>query len=92
MIVKDVQLTLLKVQHKEGTGKKSGKEYSFYTATVVDDDANVFGFNLDDKLTTAKDAVETLLALKNVPIKADVRFLPKGFDIGASIIDFTPVE
>jgi len=93
MIVKDVKLTLLKIRHKEGTGKTSGKPYSFYTADVVDDDANVFGFNLDDKLAP-KDAIETseLLAVKNAPIIATVRFTPKGFDVSGTILDFDPAK
>jgi len=93
MIVKDVKLTLLKFRKKEGVGKKSGKDYLFYTADVVDEDASVFGFNLDNDLApkNPKDE-EALLAMKNVPITASVRFTPKGFDVSGALIEFSPVE
>jgi len=89
MLVKNVALTLLKVQHKEGVGKKSGKEYSFYTATVVDEDANVFGFNLADEVVKAAPA-GSLESTKNVSVFADVKFVPKGFDVSGQIEVLTP--
>jgi len=91
MLVKNIALTLLKVQHKEGTGKASGKPYSFYTATVVDEDANVFGFNLADEVVKAA-SPDVLLALKNAAVIADVKFSPKGFDVSGQIEVLTPVK
>jgi len=85
MILKNVPLTLLKVQLKEGVGKASGKAYKFYTAQVVDEDANVFGLNVADSLANDKDALEELLEMKNSRIDATIEFKPKGFDIGGSL-------
>jgi hypothetical protein len=67
-------------------GKKSGKEYLFYNASVIDEDANVFGVILDEKVTSDADKLSELLTSKNVLVKADIRFVPKKFDIGASIV------
>jgi len=47
MLIKNAQLTLLKVSKKEGVGKKSGNAYLFYVATVVDDDSNVMNMPVD---------------------------------------------
>jgi len=90
MKLENVKLTLLKVSKKEGVGKKSGKDYRFYTATVVDEEANVFGFNLHDSLVPASDSSEErkLLDLRNRSIVADVEFRPKGFDISGTLTDF----
>jgi len=70
-------------------GKKSGKEYSFYTATVVDDDANVFGLNLSD--TLVKESLENdedLSKIRNEERTVDIEFRPKGFDISGSLISW----
>jgi len=85
MILKNVPLTLLKVQLKEGTGKTSGKAYKFYTASVVDEDANVFGFNLSDKIADSE--VQKLLEVKNEKINATVEFRPKGFDVSGTLVE-----
>jgi len=87
MIQKNVPLTLLKVQLKEGTGKTSQKPYRFYTASVVDEDANVFGFNLSDSLVDSPAKVEELLGMKNVRVECTVEFRPKGFDVGGTILE-----
>jgi len=88
MIVKNVSLTLLKAEKKEGKGKKSGKDYLFYTATVVDEDANVFTFNLSDSITENASDVVKLLEVRNQSVTADIEFKPKGFDIGGRIVEF----
>ena len=35
MIVKDIELTLLKIDKRQGVGKKSDKDYLFYNASVI---------------------------------------------------------
>jgi len=87
MKVANLPLTLLKVENKTGTGKTSGKAYDFHTATVVDEDANVFTFNLADEVV-ASNGKETLASLRNVRVVASVNFKPKGFDIGGTITGF----
>lgn len=86
MIIRDVELTLLKIDKREGVGKKSGKGYLFYDASVVDDEANVFGFILDEKIVNDTDKLENLLSMRNVSITADIRFSPKKFDISGTIL------
>jgi hypothetical protein len=86
MIVKNVDLTLLKLVKKEGVGKKSGKDYLFYNASIVDADANVFGFILDEKIVSDSKKLADLLSAKNVSARADIRFSPKGFDVGGTIL------
>jgi len=86
MIAQDQKLTVLKVFHKEGIGKASGKPYDFYTASCVDEDANVFTFNLSDKLVESlgKDVVE---AYHNEYFEnAQIEFRQKGYDCSGTII------
>ncbi len=85
MIIKNIELTLLKIEKREGVAKGSGKNYMFYNASVVDTEANVFGFILDEKITKDADKLSDLLSAKNVPVQADIRFVPKRFDIAGSI-------
>jgi len=89
MLIKNLELTLLKVNLREGKGKKSGKDYSFLNASVVDSDANVFGFILSEEVVKDEKVRAQLLSVKNVSIKADVEFKPKGFDVGGSIVALT---
>jgi len=84
MILKNVPLTLLKVQLKEGIGKTSNKPYKFYTANVVDEEANVFQLNLGDAVTQKE--IDELLELKNAKVLATVEFKPKGFDVGGTLV------
>jgi len=70
---------------KEGTGKISGKPYLFYAASVVDEDGNVFAFNLSDSLVATPENIEALMAIRQESVLADVNFRPKGFDVGATI-------
>lgn len=84
MLVEKIPLTLLKVVHKTGTSKKSGNAYSFHTANVVDDEANVFQLNLEDSLSTQSGLTE----LRNVKIVADINFTPKDYDISGTIVNF----
>jgi len=82
-----IPVTVLKVQHKEGTGKASGKPYSFYTASVVDEDANVFGLNLSDELVKESRAdEEDLEKIRNQEMVIEVEFRPKGFDCSGTIV------
>jgi len=88
MIVKDVELTLLKINLKEGVGKVSKKDYKFYVASVVDTDGNVFNLNISEKLTSDEKQLEIILPLKQARITAQIEFKPKGFDIAGSLVDF----
>jgi len=91
MIVKNLPLTLLKVVNKSGTGKTSGKPYDFHVATVIDEDANVFNFNVADELAQ-REGRDVLASLRNVEITAEVRFTPKGFDVQGSLQDLAISE
>ncbi len=86
MIIKNIELTLLKIDRREGVGKKSGKDYLFYNASVIDSEANVFGFILDEKIVKDPERLSELLSAKNVPVRADIRFSPKKFDVAGSIL------
>lgn len=89
MIVKNCELTLLKTVLKEGVGKKSQQPYKFYVASVVDEDANVFNMNLADEIVDSSD-FEVISVAKNVSVRADIKFSPKGFDIGGTIVAVKP--
>jgi len=90
MKVRNIPLTLLKIENKSGTGKVSGKPYNFFTASVVDDDANVFQLNLADDV--AGMLGEAGLKARNQAVTADIEFKPKGFDIGGTLIAFSPAK
>lgn len=87
MVLKSIAMTLLKVEHKSGTGKASGKPYDFYTATLVDDDSNVFALNVSDDITSM---VKDMSALRNVEVVVDVDFKPKGFGISGTLTSIVP--
>jgi len=81
MLVQNVKLTLLKVVHKEGNAKSTGKPYAFDTLSTVDGDSNVFAFNLGDAVDVSR-----IRDAKNVPISVDIEFYPKGFDISGRVV------
>lgn len=85
MKIANLPLTLVKVANKAGTGKTSGKAYDFNVATVIDDDANVMTLNIADDVVSAM-GKDTLLALRNAPIVADIEIKPKGFDLGGTLV------
>jgi len=87
MLIKEIPLTILKITKREGVGKKSGKDYLFYNASVVDEDGNVFGLICSEPLVQQKGA-DTLASLRNWEVLADVNFIPKGFDIGGTLQAF----
>jgi len=91
MKIQNLPLTLLKVENKSGVGKTSGKAYDFFVATLIDEDSDVFKFNISDDLASSK-GKDSLLDLRNVPISAQVNFKPKGFDVAGTLVDFDEVD
>jgi len=89
MLIPNIEATVLKVVKKEGTGRKSGKNYKFFTATVVDADANVFSLNLADSLVQSEENVKALLEIRNEECELEVKFSPKGFDVSGTIMRIT---
>jgi len=79
-------VTIVKVTHKEGTGK-NGRPYSFYVASIIDEDFNVFNLNLSDELvkTAAVDG-EIITEITRQDREVDVEFRPKGFDCAGTIV------
>jgi len=89
MKISNIPLTLLKVAKKEGTAKATGKPYAFHVASVVDEDAEVFALNVSDELAKEARFLEIFSKEeKNLPGIATIKFSPKGFDIGASLLAF----
>lgn len=86
MKVHDISLTLLKVVLKSGVGKKTGKPYSFYQAEMADEDLNKFNFILGRDVEVEGQIPEEIIEAKKVPCHVDIEFLPKGFDIGGTIV------
>jgi len=86
MIAREQQLTILKVSLKEGVGKKSGSPYSFYTASVVDEDANVFGFSVSKQMV--EEHGKALEDIRNESVEADIEFKPKGFDVSGTLLSW----
>jgi len=84
MKVSKVPLTVLKVVLKSGVGKTSNKPYSFYAASIVDDDANVFQATLEEKFGNS--LAGKFEKIRNETVKADLEIKPKGFDAGITII------
>lgn len=84
MKIKNVSLTVLKFSHRHGLGKSSGKSYDFYQASVVDDEANVFGFTLSPEALKQAQG-ENLLDQRNFSVVADISLSPKGFDVSGQI-------
>jgi len=80
-------LTILKFVQKKGVGKASGKPYDFLTASVIDDDGNVFGFNVAPAVIE-EHGQDELLKMRNVSVEATVEFKPKGFDCAGTILDW----
>jgi len=75
------------VIHKSGNAKRTGNPYSFYTASVVDDDGNVFGLNVADELVKEAEEEEmNLESIRNEERTIDVEFKPKGFDCAGTVV------
>ena len=86
MIIKNIEFTLLKIDKREGVGRASGKDYLFYNATLIDDESNVFGFIVNEKIIKETEKLADLLSAKNQPVKCDIRLFPKGFAISGSVV------
>jgi len=81
-----MEVTVVKVQHKEGTSVK-GKPYAFYTVSVIDEDANVFGFNISQELEKKLNGEDPQwYEVRNETRTIDVEFRPKGFDCSGTIV------
>lgn len=80
-------MTVLKVDLKEGVSQKSNRPYSFYVASIVDEDANVFRCNVSDALVE-KVGKEKILKVKNTLATVDGEITPKGFDAGIELTDW----
>jgi len=91
MKLEKVPLTILKVVHKEGNGKQSGKAYSFYVASVVDDDANSFNLTIADDLMKGPEGAG-LPTMKMVAVNASIEIKPKGFDLSGTLIGLTVLK
>lgn len=79
--------TILKVTNKTGLSKKDGKAYNFCSASFVDDDSNVFSFNVDSDFAE-KVGVAALLKLKNKEVTATLNLYPKGYNIACQLVDY----
>jgi len=73
-------MTLLKVENKKGTGKSSGKPYDFYTATLIDEDANLLNLNLSREIDA-----KSFESDRNVEVLVDIEIKPKGFGLGGTV-------
>jgi hypothetical protein len=88
MLVQKVPVTILKIDNKSGKAKRTGNAYSFFVATVIDEDSNVFKLNLADSLSDTAEKVKALSEVKNEEVEATIKFSPKQFDIAGTILDF----
>lgn len=81
MIVKNVNLAMLRVQSREGVAKGSGKEYKFNAGNFVDDEGQVFNFIIDEKVDLTKYKDQT-----NLTVQADIRFTARGYNISGVVV------
>lgn len=79
--------TLLKVVNKSGTSKKDGKAYNFCSASFVDEDSNVFNFNVEQDFVEEV-GIATLLKIKNKEIVATLNLYPKGYNIACQLVSY----
>jgi len=87
MKLEKVPLTILKIVHKAGNGKSSGKAYSFHVASVVDSDANAFNLTIaDDVMKADPKFAETQMSQGT----AVIEIKPKGFDLSGTLLAFAP--
>lgn len=80
-------VTILKVEHKEGVARESKKPYSFYVASCLDDNGNVFPLNIADDFV--KDKGTDLLGVKKEDVAAEIELRPVGrFGLGATLLSY----
>jgi len=86
MKLQNVPIVILSVQQKSGTGKVSGKPYSFYTVQFADQDLNKFE-SIVPRANLVDDVVpEWLLNASKLSCFADVSILPaNNFGVKLSI-------
>lgn len=70
MMLEQVKLTLLEIDHLEGTAQKSGKPYSFYKLILGDDEFNRLPANIGRSLLI--DGIVPDWMFKAAESKADV--------------------
>lgn len=86
MIIKNKEVTILKIAKKEGVGKKSGKEYKFYVCVFVDDEGIVQNATVANDLVTSS-GEDTLTSVIVQKADIDFKISSSGFSTRLEIVE-----
>jgi len=75
MKLKDLDLTLLKVEKREGISKQ-GKPYLFYTRRFIDQEGELLNLKFTNEVVSDPSLVLKLMAVKNVETTIDLNLYP----------------
>jgi len=84
MRVTDLKLVLLKADKRQGTSK-DGKEYLFYVATFLDENAKVITLKLGTDIVNNSTDLNAVLSRKTGPVTIDMNLYPSGFKLAGVV-------
>jgi len=85
MKVERIHVTLFKVELKQGVGKTSKQPYSFFEATILDEDANKMRMILAHSVEVDGQIPEDVVNADRVEAFVDIEFEPRGFGLSGTI-------
>jgi len=86
MLIKNQKVKLLRAVRHEGT-KKNGEKYLFYSASFLDDGANVIKMNFSNSLSEDKKITDKVDNVKEVPVAIDFQIYQSGFQLRGTVVD-----
>ena len=86
MLVQGLKTKLLRAVKHEGV-KKTGEKYLFYSASFLDEGANVIKMNFSNQLSENKKVAEKYENSKEIPVTIDFQIYQSGFNLRATVVD-----
>jgi hypothetical protein len=85
VLIKNIDLQLLKVVKREGISKK-GNAYLFFDGRFLDQEGDVINLKINNKIAENTTQVAKLLSVKNVECNVDLALYPSGFNLKGTVV------
>jgi len=92
MLIKDEVVTIINCETKSGTGKNSGKPYSFVVMNFADDELNKFQSIVPKSVLVEGVVPEWLMGATRLEAVIDARVIPDGFGCKLIVDDIRAKE
>ena len=86
MLIQGIKIKLLRAVRHEGV-KKNGEKYLFYSASFLDDGANVIKMNFSNQLSENKKITDKIDGIKEIPVTIDFQIYQSGFSLRGTVVD-----